>query len=131
MVERGSTLLEMLVALAVLGLGVSGCARLLLLGLATESQGALREAAAQRLADAAELSWAWAGTPPAPRVTEWRTSAAALRPDTEGGVTADLQLQTAPGEWPLRLLASLRWGIATADTASLLSAVYATAPAPP
>ncbi len=72
--ERGATLLELLVALTVLTIGIAGNARLLLLAVTTESQTQPREAATRRLADALELLAAWNGSPPAARISEWRTA---------------------------------------------------------
>jgi prepilin-type N-terminal cleavage/methylation domain-containing protein len=130
MAERGSTLLEVLVALAVLGIGIAGSARLLLLGLAAESRAALREAATLRLADAMELSRAWSGATPPARAADWRAAAKELRPDAPQSVTATLELLPASAGQPQPLRATLAWGDAAADTASLRSAVYATAAAP-
>lgn len=130
MAERGSTLLEMLVALAVLAIGVAGGARLLLLGVAAESEAALREAATQRLADAAELAWAWSGAPPAVQLAEWQAAATALRPGLPGAVTATLDPLPALDGGPRSLLASLRWGNTPAASAALRLSVHEAAAAP-
>ena len=130
MAERGSTLLEVLVALAVLGLGVAGSAQLLLLGLATESQAALRELAVQRLADAAELVAAWPAAPPPARLVEWQANAAELRPDGPSDVSAVLDSLSTPGAQPAQFRAILRWG-SGADNELLRATTYVPVATPP
>ena len=129
MAERGSTLLEVLVAMAVLGLGVAGAVQLLLLGLASESQAAVREGAVQRLADAAELIAAWPAAVPAARLAEWQSGAAGLRPDA--AVAATLEAVSSPGAQPAQLRTSVRWGSGAGDAESLLPSVYVPLAAPP
>lgn len=124
MAERGSTLPEVLVALAVLGIGLVGSAQLLLLGLATESRAALREGATLRLADAAELAWAWSGIPPPARVADWQAAAGALRPDAPQSVSATLEPWPAEGSGLVSLRASVRWGDAAVDATTLRAVAW-------
>lgn len=119
MAERGSTLPEVLVALAVLGIGIAGCARLLLLGVASESQAAVREIATLRLADALELSRAWPAALPAARLADWQASAATLRPGAPHEVTGSLQRLPAPADGLQSIEVALRWGDTSAEQAAL------------
>jgi len=130
MVERGSTLVEVLCALAILAVGILGSARLLLLGLAAESRAALREAATLGLADAMEISRAWSGTPPAARVADWQASTQWPQQDRPQTFTATLELLPSGAGEPQALRATLVWGIASADTVSLRTAVFAKAATP-
>lgn len=124
MAERGSTLLELLVALAVLTIGITGNARLLLLAVSTESQAQPREIATQRLADALELLNAWSGSPSTARISEWRTAVGESARGAVPAIFASLETLPAAGSTPSRWLATLQWGSSPTQSASLPVDIY-------
>ena len=128
--ERGSTLLELLVALAVLTIGIAGNARLLLIAVTTESQIQPREAATRRLADALELLDAWNGSPPAARISEWRTAFSESASSAAPATLASLETLPAAGNSPSRWLATLQWGTTPTQSASLPADIYVPARPP-
>lgn len=130
MAERGSTLLELLVALAVLTIGIAGNARLLLLAVTTESQSQPRETANQRLADALEMLNAWNGSPPLARISEWRTAVRESARGAASGMLASLEALPTAGSTAARWRATLQWGSTPTQSISLPADIYAPARPP-
>ena len=129
---RGSTVLEVLIALALLATAVAGFTQLLLLTLATESRAAWREGATLLLADAHELQQAFSAMPPAVRINEWQANVRGLRPADAYVVTAALQRLPDPAAALTRLRGSVHWSDAGSDQLALTGAAYSLpAVAPP
>jgi Tfp pilus assembly protein PilV len=124
--QGGDSLLEVLVALGILGVAVTACAQLLVYSLGTQSRVAQREAAGRLLADASELTQAWPTAWPATLAGEWQTDVTQHHRGPQAQAP-DLQLLSVSGVTPLRLQVSLDWSAGANDQLALLLGAYATA----
>lgn len=127
--HRGDSLPEVLLALALLGLAMAGCAQVLLQALSAQAQAGLRERAAWLLADGGELIQAWPDGPPAAQVTDWQAAASALVAD-DPARTASAVLQPGAGNPPpaRRWRATVSWGVG--DEAAATATFIGSRPVP-
>ena len=131
--QRGQTLLEVLTALAVMGLGIAACVRLLVYSVSAQSVAAERERLAWRVADAGELVQAWPDAPAPTHVAEWQQDA--LAPVPSGAVRdGEATLRPASDATPAlrRWHAGITWstGDALGTRGSFAAFLHATAPPP-